>query len=236
MSEQELPDISLTQLQPMVVMPESNDEIIDTLQLGSYSSDVIIRDDPMMSQNPLNNSIYKGSLVELKNQGTPVMYEMLQLLPQSYTSSVKQKQQQPTVSYIDVEPVQVAQEENNTAKYTNYKQLKTEIKQEKQKPYQNKIKRRNGRKEPAEKVYEKSVILDDPEAERKRQNAILAKQNREKQKNRLIELESQVASLTCERDSLLATSEKYRRRSQLFEEHLRKVCSQFGVPIVIVTE
>jgi len=231
MSDQELPDVSLTQLQPLVAMPESNDEIIDTLQLG----DVIIRDDPMMSQNPLNNAIYKGSLVELKNQGTPLMYEMVQLIPQSYASSAKQKQQHPTVSYIDVEPLQVAQEENNTGKHTNNTPLKTEIKQVKQEPYQNKIKRRKGRK-PAEKVYEKTIILDDPDAERKRQNAILAKKNREKQKNRLVELESQVASLTRERDSLLATSEKYRRRSQLFEEHLRKVCSQFGVPIVIVTE
>jgi len=247
MSEEELPDTSLTQLQP-VIMPESTDEIIDTLELGRYENDLILRDDPMMSLNPLSNATYNSSLIELK-KAKPIMYEMVHLVPQVYETSVHQKQQQqqqqqkPTFSYVDLAPAQVSEEDQKTAEQFIDKFVKTDTKvqtntkpiKNEQEPLQTKIKRRKGR-EPAEKVYEKTAILDDPKAERKRINAILAKQNRDRQKNRLSELEAQVESLTRERDELQASTDKYRHRSQLFEEHLRKICKQFGVPIVIVTE
>ncbi|CAL4177853.1 unnamed protein product [Meganyctiphanes norvegica] len=240
-----LPDISMTQLQ-YVAMPESTDEIIDTLQLGlPHPSEVILRDDPMMSLNPLNNASFKSSLFELKGS-TPVIYEMVHLVPQVYSTSYIKQEQQPTVSYVDLAPVQVSEEDQKTVdqfidkhvetQTTNIHHITKSINQEEQKPIQNKIKSRKGRKEPIEKVYEKPQILDDPKAERKRQNAIIAKNNRDKQKNRLVELEAQVATLTRERDELKASTQKYRHRSQVFEEQLRKVCNQFGIPVVIVTE
>jgi len=86
------------------------------------------------------------------------------------------------------------------------------------------------------KLYERDEPLSDPEEEKKRQNAINAKKNRDKQKNKLQELESTVSSLTTERDSLLAANTKLKLKCESFEKQLKAICQQFNVPVIILPQ
>lgn len=92
------------------------------------------------------------------------------------------------------------------------------------------------RRDPKPKLYQREEPLSDPEEEKKRQNAINAKKNRDKQKNRLQELEAQVKSLTAERDALQNSNNKLKRKSDAFERQLRTVCQQFNVPVIILPQ
>lgn len=92
------------------------------------------------------------------------------------------------------------------------------------------------RRDPKPKLYERDEPLNNPEEEKKRQNAINAKKNRDKQKNRLQELEELVKSLTNERDTLKASNIKLKKKSDAFETQLRTVCQQFNVPVVILPQ
>jgi len=89
---------------------------------------------------------------------------------------------------------------------------------------------------PKQKLYEREEPLSDPEEEKKRQNAINAKKNRDKQKNRMQDLESQVTSLSSERDSLKASNIKLQNKCAAFEKQLQLVCQRFNVPVVILPE
>jgi len=86
------------------------------------------------------------------------------------------------------------------------------------------------------KLYQHDEPLSDPEAEKKRQNAINAKKNRDKQKNKMGDLESQVTSLTAERDSLQSSNIKLKNKCEAFEKQLRLVCQRFNVPVIILPE
>jgi len=92
------------------------------------------------------------------------------------------------------------------------------------------------RREPKAKLYEREDPMSDPEEEKKRQNAINAKKNRDRQKNRLQELEILVKSLTTERDDLKATNTKIRNKCDSFEKQLKTVCQQFNVPVIILPQ
>merc|ERR1712126_225698 len=76
------------------------------------------------------------------------------------------------------------------------------------------------------KLYERDEPLSDPEEEKKRLNAINAKANRDKHKNKLNMLEEQVKSLTAERDALKTTNTKLVNRCDAFEKQLREVCQR----------
>jgi len=95
---------------------------------------------------------------------------------------------------------------------------------------------RKGEATPKPKLYEREEPLSDPEEEKKRQNAINAKKNRDKQKNRMQDLESQVTSLSSERDSLKASNIKLQNKCAAFEKQLQLVCQRFNVPVVILPE
>jgi len=92
------------------------------------------------------------------------------------------------------------------------------------------------RRDPKPKLYQREEPLSDPEEEKKRQNAINAKKNRDKQKNRLQELDALVKSLTLERDELLASNDKLLKKSDAFERQLRTICQQFNVPVIILPQ
>jgi len=92
------------------------------------------------------------------------------------------------------------------------------------------------RRDPKPKLYQRDEPLSNPEEEKKRLNAINAKKNRDKQKNRLQELEILVKSLTEERDSLQASNIKLKKKSDTFESQLRTVCQQFNVPVIILPQ
>jgi len=92
------------------------------------------------------------------------------------------------------------------------------------------------RRDPKPKLYQRDEPLSDPEEEKKRLNAINAKKNRDKQKNRLQELEILVKSLTDERDALQASNIKLKKKSDTFESQLRTVCQQFNVPVIILPQ
>jgi len=92
------------------------------------------------------------------------------------------------------------------------------------------------RKELKTKLYERDEPLSDPEEEKKRQNAINAKKNRDKQKNRMTELENQVNALTAERNSLQAANIKLKTKCEAFEKQLKSICQQFNVPVVILPQ
>jgi len=95
---------------------------------------------------------------------------------------------------------------------------------------------RKGEATPKPKLYQREEPLSDPEEEKKRQNAINAKKNRDKQKNRMQDLESQVTSLTSERDSLKASNIKFQNKCAAFEKQLQLVCQRFNVPVIILPE
>lgn len=86
------------------------------------------------------------------------------------------------------------------------------------------------------KLYEREEPLSDPEEEKKRQNAINAKKNRDKQKNKMQDLDAQVNALTAERDSLEISNIKLKKKCEAFEKQLRLVCQQFNVPVIILPE
>lgn len=92
------------------------------------------------------------------------------------------------------------------------------------------------KRDPTPKLYQREEPLLNPEEEKKRLNAINAKKNRDKQKNRLQELEILVKSLTDERDSLKASNIKLKKKSDTFETQLRTVCQQFNVPVIILPQ
>jgi len=92
------------------------------------------------------------------------------------------------------------------------------------------------RRDPKPKLYQREEPLSDPEEEKKRQNAINAKKNRDKQKNRLQDLDALVKSLTLERDELLASNNKLLKKSDAFERQLRTICQQFNVPVIILPQ
>jgi len=92
------------------------------------------------------------------------------------------------------------------------------------------------RRDPKPKLYQREEPLNNPEEEKKRQNAINAKKNRDKQKTRLQELEILVKSLTDERNTLKASNIKLIKKSEAFETQLRNVCRQFNVPVIILPQ
>jgi len=92
------------------------------------------------------------------------------------------------------------------------------------------------RRELKPKLYQREEPLSDPEEEKKRMNAINAKKNRDKQKNRLQELENLVKSLTSERDALQTSNTKLKNKCDVFEKQLKTVCEQFNVPVIILPQ
>lgn len=92
------------------------------------------------------------------------------------------------------------------------------------------------RRELKVKLYECDTPLCNPEDEKKRLNAINAKNNRDKQKNRMQELDTQVNSLTAERDSLKASNIKLKNKCESFEKQLKAICQKFNVPVIILPQ
>jgi len=96
--------------------------------------------------------------------------------------------------------------------------------------------RSKGRGELKTKLYQREQPLSDPEEEKKRLNAINAKKNRDKQKNRMQELENLVTSLAAEKETLQTTNSKLKRKCDAFEKQLKSICQQLKVPVVILPQ
>merc|ERR1711874_22228 len=92
------------------------------------------------------------------------------------------------------------------------------------------------RREPKAKLYQRTEPLGTPEEEKRRQNAINAKMNREKKKNEKQELMDQVESLTAENAQLKTENTKLTNKLELIESQLKALCKQFNVPVVILPQ
>merc|ERR1711874_832551 len=92
------------------------------------------------------------------------------------------------------------------------------------------------RREPKVKLYQRTEPLGTPEEEKRRQNAINAKMNREKKKNEKQELMDQVESLTAENAQLKTENTKLTNKLEVIESQLKALCKQFNVPVVILPQ
>jgi len=90
------------------------------------------------------------------------------------------------------------------------------------------------RREPKVKLYQRTEPLGTPEEEKRRQNAINAKVNRDKKKNEKQELMNQVESLTAENTQLKTENTKLTNKLEVIESQLKALCKQFNVPLVIL--
>jgi len=96
--------------------------------------------------------------------------------------------------------------------------------------------RSRNKRELKTKLYQCEQPRSNPEEEKKRLNAINAKKNRDKQKNRMQELENLVASLTAQKETLQTSNNKLKRKCDAFEKQLVSVCQQLKVPVVILPQ
>jgi len=92
------------------------------------------------------------------------------------------------------------------------------------------------RREPKVKLYQREEPLASPEEERKRQNAINAKKNRDKKKNEKQELVNLVKSLTAENTHLKTENTQLNTKLEMIESQLKAVCKQFNVPVIILPQ
>jgi len=92
------------------------------------------------------------------------------------------------------------------------------------------------RREPKVKLYQKTEPLGTPEEEKRRQNAINAKMNRDKKKNEMQELMNQAESLTAQNTQLKTENNHLTNKLQVIESQLTALCKQFNVPLVILPQ
>ncbi|KAG7155840.1 uncharacterized protein LOC121854452 [Homarus americanus] len=89
-----------------------------------------------------------------------------------------------------------------------------------------KVKAPRQRRPKKTKIYEREDPFEDPVAEKRRQNAINAKKNRDNKKKLLEDLDDKVAAVTRERDDLEQEVKQLRQREQELRQELM---SRYGV-------
>merc|ERR1719342_746268 len=92
------------------------------------------------------------------------------------------------------------------------------------------------RREPKVKLYQRTEPLGTPEEEKRRQNAINAKINRDKKKNEKQVLMNQVESLTAENTQLKTENTKLTTKLEVIESQLKALCKQFNVPVIVLPQ
>lgn len=230
-------------------LPASDEEIIQMLGLNGNddnSASKVIED--IVIELGLNNFTETSTVAPTAAAG----YEIIQ-------GQHNQQQQfvghQPTetISYVDLEPSEtettqfhlpggytVSYEASALPAYAQEQEVSSPAppsavdNQDTRKPAGGKAQGR--RREPKVKLYQRQEPLASPEEEKKRQNAIAAKVNRDKKKNLKQELENQVESLTTERNVLQTENTKLTTKCNLLERQFKAVCKQFNVPVIILPQ
>jgi len=236
-------------------MPESNDELIDLLGLavnntGNNASSKAM--DDLVKE--LNLKIFAEPTTVVATAAAPMGYVRVQG-QQQQQQLVAPYQQLETISYVDFDssepdnnnqyqlsggymvsnevnvqhPTSVTQKANTSAPA-----LPTVAGQDTRPAAGGKAQGRKHR-EPKVKLYQKEPLAC-PAAEKKRLNALNSKINRDKKKTEMQEKENLVKSLTTERDVLQTENTQLLKRCQLLENHLKAVCKQFNVPVVILPQ
>jgi len=236
------------------VMPESNDELIDLLGLatnnaGNNTSSKAM--DDLVKE--LDLKIFASPTTVVATAAAPMGYVRVQ--GQQQQQLVAPYQQLETIAYVDFDSSQadnnnqyqlsggyMVSNEGNVLQPTSSVQkastsapsLPTVAGQDTRPAAGGKAQGRKHR-EPKVKLYQKEPLAC-PAAEKKRLNALNSKINRDKKKTEMQEKENLVKSLTTERDVLQTENTQLINRCQLLESHLKAVCKQFNVPVVILPQ
>ncbi|CAL4133483.1 unnamed protein product [Meganyctiphanes norvegica] len=227
--ETSLPDSDNEVIQMLCLDDQVNtgrllDDIVKNMNLDAYISGIPAAAIGFEScqghqHEPLGNTMP----FEAYQQSAVISY--VDLAP-SWTK--KGRYQQVTDNYMLKAPTSSSQKVSSNVPLTPVEQQST------QRPVTGKCKRR--RRESKPKLYQRQEPLPDPEEEKKRQNAIIAKQNRDRQKRRLEEMETLVKSLRVERDALQHSNSKLQNKCEVFEKQLRNVCQRYNVPLVFLPQ
>jgi len=236
------------------VMPESNDELIDLLGLatnnaGNNTSSKAM--DDLVKE--LDLKIFASPTTVVATAAAPMGYVRVQ--GQQQQQLVAPYQQLETIAYVDFDSSQadnnnqyqlsggyMVSNEVNVLQPTSSVQkastsapaLPTVAGQDTRPAAGGKAQGRKHR-EPKVKLYQKEPLAC-PAAEKKRLNALNSKINRDKKKTEMQEKENLMKSLTTERDVLQTENTQLMNRCQLLERHLKAVCKQFNVPVVILPQ
>jgi len=227
-----------------LTLPDNNEEVIHMLGLDAYAD---------CNTGKLVDDIVRKLDLDaftLTASGVPaaaIGFEGIQGIQQVVGNPHEAYQQNEGISYVDMSPLSQHGFENSpydVSEAYSPPASPVEVKsvlpgtsvetQDTRNPAGGKTSKR--RRELKPKLYEREEPLSDPEEEKKRQNAINAKKNRDKQKMRVQELEELVRSLTAERDTLATTNSKLKRKCDAFESQLKTVCKQFNVPVIILPQ
>jgi len=231
------------------VMPESNDELIDLLGLatnnaGNNTSSKAM--DDLVKE--LDLKIFASPTTVVATAAAPMGYVRVQ----GQQQQVAPYQQLETIAYVDFDS---SQADNNQYQLSGGYMVSNEVNGQQptsvlkastsaspiptvagQDTRQAAGGKSQGRKrEPKVKLYQKEPLAC-PAAEKKRLNALNSKINRDKKKTEMQEKENLVKSLTTERDVLQTENTQLMNRCQLLESHLKAVCKQFNVPVVILPQ
>jgi len=238
------------------VMPESNDELIDLLGLatnnaGNNTSSKAM--DDLVKE--LDLKIFASPTTVVATAAAPMGYVRVQGQQQQQQQQlVAPYQQLETIAYVDFDSsqadnnnqyqlsggymvsneVSVLQPSSVQKTSTSAPALPTVAGQDTRQAAGGKAQGRKHR-EPKVKLYQKEPLAC-PAAEKKRLNALNSKINRDKKKTEMQEKENLVKSLTTERDVLQTENTQLMNRCQLLESHLKAVCKQFNVPVVILPQ
>jgi len=232
-------------------LPDNNEEVINMLGLSGYagSNTGKLMDDIVMN---LNLDVF--TVTPFAEPISANGFDNMQGHQQVVGNHFGGYQSTETVSYVDLSPVSPYSINNSPYHVSESSLLFNETNSQTASPqevssFTHTVKVKNQdictqaggkttrrKREPKVKLYEREEPMSDPEEEKKRQNAINAKKNRDKQKTRLQELETLVKALTTERDALKSTNIKVRNKCDAFEKQLKTVCEQFNVPVIILPQ
>lgn len=242
--------MNMTLVQQEPTLPANNEEVIQMLGLDGFAdSNTGKLVDDIVRKLDIDSFIFTSSGVPAAAIGFEGLQAPTQLVGTAY-------QPAEIVSYVDLTPVitpfgyeNSPYHDSEDSSYSFNEDSSPPVSPQEVKhfvpstPAENldsrssaggKVSRR--RRELKVKLYERDEPLTNPEEEKKRQNAINAKKNRDRQKNKLQEMETQVTSLTAERDSLKATNIKLKNKCESFEKQLKAICQQFNVPVIILPQ
>jgi len=232
-------------------LPDNNEEVINMLGLSGYAES---NTGKLMDDIVMKLDLDAFTITPFGEPVAAVGFENIQGHQQVIGNHFEGYQSNETISYVDLSPVSPYSIKNSpyhvsessllfneaisqpasSQEVSSFAHTLTEGNQDTCTQAGGKTTRR--KREPKVKLYEREEPMSDPEEEKKRQNAINAKKNRDKQKTRLQELETLVKALTTERDALKATNTKVKNKCDAFEKQLKTVCEQFNVPVIILPQ
>jgi len=234
------------------LLPDNNEEVINMLGLDEY---VDSNTSKLVNDIDMKFDLDAFTITPFGDPRAAIGFENMQGHQQIIGNPLGGYQPAETISYVDLSPVSSYSIKNSpyhvpecslffnednsqpafSQEVSSYLPTSSIENQDSRTQAGGKTTKRR-RREPKAKIYEIEVPMSDPEEEKKRQNAINAKKNRDKQKNRLQELEILVNTLTSERDALKSSNTKVRNKCDAFERQLKNICQRFNVPVIILPQ